>query len=769
MDMDKAANTSAEPSEPLQRALALVYIHPGVSHVSTPVLNESSGGVFTVDVTFVVSLPSEWRACGESPSKVRSKEIVRFYFPSNFPISPPELALRSDFNRNLPHMQPWLTNGRPVPCIYDGDLTEFLHQEGMVGILNQTAAWLEHAALGTLIDPEQGWEPVRRDSFKDYLVADANNLRQLVNRDGGNKFFEFLYCKYRTDSGSHSIRGQISREPLRINSTIIRDLLREVDADDDLQYRVGKSLALVVWPGKHSSGELIVNDTYLPETVSNIGDLKKRADLYGCVGRLNAGIDWLKRCLTKNVQEKPSTLVVILLARRPFKVIGSQSCIELCPYIVDIRLPDLFAEGDNTPVRPAAHLNAISRTLLAQMSGCALKPKRLRWTLVGAGSLGSKVALHLARAGNGPDFILDKSLMSPHNAARHALIPPRNLWGGAKARLLCKALSELDQKAKPITTNALNVLASKDDARKALSKYSWAVVNATASLTVREAIAATKLISTRVIETALFSSGRVGIITVEGPGRNPNTAHLIAEYYAFIRENRALANIVFQSDSVSRQSIGEGCGSLTMTMSDGRLSLFAAGMAEYLLRKQHEGLPDDGGEILIGQLSDDELGLRWDNHRIPPATVIRTNNRKAWQVHIHSRAVEKIMKETARFPKVETGGVLMGRVSEVSQTFHIVDVLDAPEDSKRSASEFVLGTKGLRQQIRAYSKSVNLSLYCLGTWHSHLNHSGPSETDRKTAEAISLARLTPSLLLIRTPQCFVAQLADVASALTGHN
>ena len=139
--------SSAESSEFLLRALALVSVHPAVSHVGAPLLNEANG-VTALDVTFEVNLPSEWRRRGESPSGVRLKEVVRFDFPSDFPMRPPELALRSDFNRNLPHMQPWLLNGRPVPCIYDGDLAELLQQEGMAGILNQTAVWLERAAFG---------------------------------------------------------------------------------------------------------------------------------------------------------------------------------------------------------------------------------------------------------------------------------------------------------------------------------------------------------------------------------------------------------------------------------------------------------------------------------------------------------------------------------------------------------------------------------------------------------------------------------------------
>ena len=764
--------TSASPARVLLRTLALVASHPTVSKVEAPSLNEASG-ITTVDVTFEVNLPNEWRQYGESPSGVRLTEVVRFDFPERFPTYPPELSLRADFNRNLPHMQPFLIDGRSVPCIYDGSLVDLFYQDGMVGIVNQTAVWLERAALGTLIDPKQGWEPVRRDSFQDYLVADADGLTGLVNRNGGHKFCRFQYLKIISDGGLEFVHGQILADAIKLNSRLVPNIFGEILLDRNPHLYGGKSLALVVWPGKRPSGELIVNDTYLPETVGKVDDLKERAALYGCARELDEGLKWLKRCLSKHPKTGSFALAIVLLARRPFNVIGSDSPIELCPYVVNCCSPNLFANGSATTVRPAAHHHAVTRPLLVQMTGGEVTAERSNWTLLGAGSLGSKLALHLARAGNGPEVILDKSGMTPHNAARHALIPEigdmQLRWMGAKARILCEALRGLDQKATPIIADAVNALLSKGTARRTWSKSSWAVVNATASLIVRDALAATDLIQTRVIETALFASGRIGMITVEGPNRNPNTADLTAEYYALLQEAPSLASIIFDRDeAVSRQNIGQGCGSLTMAMSDGRLSLFAAGMAEYLLARQRDGLPPDVGEVLIGRLSEDGLGLNWHITQVPPVVIVpATMDGEVWGVHIHQRATTKIQEETARWPHVETGGVLMGRLSEVCRTIHVVDVLDPPEDSTRSASEFILGMTGLHQQMETYSDTVGWSLYCVGTWHSHLSSTGPSATDRATAKAVSLARLTPSTFLIHTPNGFRALLVDAKEGRLG--
>ena len=753
----------AEVGYAVRRALHLISEHPGVDAVGVAELDKASG-IVTVEVTFAVNLPSEWRGRGESPSGVRLREEVRFEFPGGFPLDPPELSLRADFSRNLPHMQPWLVDGRPAPCIYDGDLAELLHREGMAGILNQTAVWLERAALGTLIDPNQGWEPVRRDSFRDVLVADADFLRSLVDRRGGHRFLEMEYLRSPGVDGSPVVHGQIGSARPPVNRRSVGGLFGERGDGGEPPLWCGRSLALVVWPGKHPSGEPIINDTYLPETVQDVDGLRERAALYGCRKELDAGLNWLRTCMSGWPPSGPYTMAVILLARRPFAVIGSASPIELCPYLMEIALPRLLRDGEATVVRAAAHRNTISRDLLARMAGLDAGAEAPSWTLVGAGSLGSKIALHLARAGNGPSAVIDRSGMAPHNAARHALVPAAGelqiFWNDAKARMLAQALQGLDRTATPLAADAARMLVSGEHARDAWSKRSWAVVNATASPVVREAFGASDSLPARVIETSLFAGGRAGIITVEGPDRNPSTTDLMTEFYAILGEQPDLASIVFDRDpSVSRQETGQGCGSLTMTMSDGRLSLFAAAMSEHLLVRQRQGLPREDGELLIGQLSEDGLGLAWRAHRVSPSIVVPTRNGEAWKVHVHPRALSRMQEEVSRWPDVETGGVLMGRLSEISRVAHVVDVIEAPEDSRRASDEFVLGTEGLQQRMREYSETVGWSLYCLGTWHSHLSPGGPSAKDRATARAVALARLTPSIFLIITPTGFHALVA----------
>lgn len=748
--------------EAIRDALKVISEHPQVQNDGKHEVAEV-GGVVRIEVTFKVNLPNAWRAKGKSPSGVTLRETVRFDFPNGYPLFPPELSLRADFSRNVPHMQPWTVEGRPVPCIYDGEMSELLHLGGFASVLNQTAVWLHRAALGDLIDPNQGWEPVRRDALADWIVAEAKQLQGLVDNRGGFRFVETRYLKLKgKGAGADSVLCQLygDAKPLKPGG-IRKNTLSEQAVDGERVYS-GKSLALVVWPGKMLGGQETVCHAYLPETVMDVDGLKKRASLYGCSKQLADALGLLKRRLHGLSSNGTSPLVIILLARRPFHLIGSSSAIEVCPYIVDIVAPKLFPKGSATQVRPAAHRSPITRELLARMAGWPDDDHPpADWTLLGAGSVGSKLAIHLARAGVGPSVVVDKSSMAPHNAARHALIPRagdgQTLWAGDKAFLLTQALAGLNHEAKPMREDAIRMLPPRGKGKGAWSKRSLALINATASLALREALGAAEGMQVRVVETALYASGRVGVVTVEGPDRNPNTVDLMAEVYASMGEAASVRSVVFGGDeSVTRQRTGQGCGSLTMTVSDGRLSLFAAGAAEYLLGSLRNGLPRDGGEVLIGRLCERGLGVDWESRRIKAPIKAKMANGTDWRVRIHQCALAKMEKEASRWPNVETGGVLMGRVSEVSKVISVVDVLDGPENSQRSPSSFVLGTEGLRRRIEEYSDAVDWSLYCLGTWHSHLGEVGPSATDRDTLEAAALARLTPTVFLVKTPTQFHA-------------
>ena len=218
----------------------------------------------------------------------------------------------------------------------------------------------------------------------------------------------------------------------------------------------GHSLALVVWAGKMPSGKLVISDKYMPEDVMNLESLKRRAKLYGCEKEFIESLLYLEGA----VNDVPYladifSLAVVFCVRRPCNIIGTTTPIELCSYFVELNFNEEFSKKGTTLVQPAAHRHRISPALLGRMSGFdGIKVDGL-WTLIGAGSLGSKLALHMARAGCAPAFIIDNREMSPHNFARHALMPLTDKYpddnvpvcfGGYKATLLSDVVDGLSQK-----------------------------------------------------------------------------------------------------------------------------------------------------------------------------------------------------------------------------------------------------------------------------------------------------------------------------------
>jgi len=737
---------------PIARVLAMLARHPGCIEMSKPTVGRDGGVLLTA--TLQLELPFEWRAKGRSPNGVQVFEPVDLTFASDYPLSAPSIHLRQDFDRTLAHVQPGPPDEPPVPCIVDGSLEEFHSQRGLLAVIDQVLDWLESAAVDRLIDFKQGWEPVRRDSLNHVLTYDADLLQELVTPEGGNAFLELSYFEYRVGSKLF-YAGAIGdgRIPIRRNQAWLGQAFKR-------DHHRGRAVAVIAWPGKEQSGNLIICEKYLPETVTDLKSLWEVASRYGCKRELQAGFRRLTNALSLFTTGPTVPLAVLLVARRPIPVINTSSDLEICPYLIALDIPELLSR-ETLSVDPAAHRHSVSPRLLQTLSGADVDSSP-PWVLIGCGSLGSKVGLHMARAGMAPAKVVDKSRLSPHNAARHALIPPGDALSGSwlmtKATAFVQAVRGLGQEAEGIDGDIRDQISSTKAQRRFIPKDCQFVFNATASSVVREALAAAPRGGTlpRIIGGQLHARGLVGVLMIEGLDRNPDTGALISEAYELLRRGDG-TRIVFDG-ALGWQEIGQGCNSATMVVSDSRISMFAAGMAEMLLRIQRDGMPKSG-VVLIARVEEEGLSLVWNRHNVDPPTVFSPDGCHNWKIHVLPRAHLKIIEETARWPRSETGGIIVGRFSEATRAFYVTDALPAPQDSYRSANRFDLGVVGVRAELEMIRDTAGRSLYCLGTWHSHLSESGPSFQDQETATAQGLARLLPSVLLIRTPTRYRAILA----------
>ena len=188
-DNGRIPSTKAVLHREAECALKIIQSHPTVvGEMGSP--RPLGNGGFEIKFNMNVSLPSRSNKKGVSETGVKSQEPVIFRFPSTYPFQAPTILLRPDFNRYLPHINPILgvdEKSHVLPCVYDGPLDDLLHQEGdgLSEILNQLSEWLGKAAIDDLIDPRQGWEPIRRDDTFGWAVYDLSGFRdQAQDKEG---------------------------------------------------------------------------------------------------------------------------------------------------------------------------------------------------------------------------------------------------------------------------------------------------------------------------------------------------------------------------------------------------------------------------------------------------------------------------------------------------------------------------------------------------------------------------------------------------------
>ncbi len=715
--MVKNSSNQALPPRSVLQAIREMKTFPNIEVVGLPTSHQGGWGIVAF---FTVPLPSRSAKAGVSSTGVRNREPVYFRFPANYPQKAPVIRLRKDFPRNLPHINPGNANDYVSPCIYDGSLNDLLHMgRGLTEILEQVQSWLAKAASNSLINLNQGWEPIRYDELNRFIYYEHSELCKLVTGAAGHAFLlagsmeREAYTRYRLSQFTSKL----------LNTNYVAEVVNPGEKYHGFLFSC--SPLLFCWPD-----ESVVVSEYLPETITTLDDLVERSRVYGTYKEFWPPIQSLWTLL----KSKASTVdvIVVLCVRRPFPLINQQTNLELLAYRVRASYSHTGFLDMSTPVEPVGHIHTVGPDLLRRLSGSRTS-KFESIIQIGCGSLGSKIVLHLARAGHEPFTLIDDKYMSEHNLARHALTKA----DGNKAELLQKELSALNITAAASTKSLQGYLEKKKD--RLFGKNSL-VIDSTASVGAKETLASLLPApnNSRVVQTGLYSEGKLGFITIEGQDRNPRIDDLHAALCDSAIDSEATSKALMGSNKgFQRQQTGQGCGSFTMVMPDTTLTLQAAAMAERA-RRALEGDIHDDGEILLGHLDDMGMSLKWDNIMLGRTRRVKLDNQD-WELRILAPAYASMVQEAERNPQTETGGVLIGHLSLARKCAIITRVLEAPPDSERSLSLFVLGTEGLVGKIQSIANSSGLTY--LGTWHSHLYGPGPSGTDTGTLEKIKKLKL----------------------------
>lgn len=730
---------------PIEDAIEAFNLHPAVIEIVD--VKALGDGAFIVEAVFDTILPSKWLKAGVTPDGVRSSENVEVYFPLGYPSKAPRFSLRPDFSPNLPHINPHIKGKRIPPCIFAGSNLELLHSEGVFGLIGQMAEWLKNAGRQTLINLDQGWEPMRRDHVNDHLFLEPESL--LNSKQFGRHHLYYATCWRIKTTGSTLIAY-----PKRWDGAVVRPhqfqkLFDTKPISEETEER--QSLVVVCWPSATSNGLPAIIDQYLPDAVETVADLNLRVNEFGCAQAFEAFTGNVNQVAKQAAQGLMLPVFLIFPVRRPTHIIGCISDYEFICYKVEATTPAMFS--DNTArVSAVAFISPATKELLKRTSGLPPDQEGLSVTYLGCGSVGSKLALHSTRSGFPPALLIDQEPLAPHNVARHALFPRHcNLFSKAKA--LADEIAAFDaRKPKVIDANFIGLNLLSEPLHSALNGSGKLLVNTTGSHAVRQYLAGTKF-TARVIEGCLTKQGKAGILTTEGNDRNPNCDDLMVAAYDSLRINSCLSAPMSHEESMLR--VGVGCNSVTLPMSDTRLSLITAGMSQAILNSHVQNLPE-AGRVSVGLVGEDGMSVQWQHKILQKTHLAKVSGLSGWTVRVLDTAHQQMITDLAKYPTVETGGLIVGRCSPTQREVIILDVLDAPPDSIRSPAKFVLGVDGLRDNIMQYNDSGANVLWCIGTWHSHLQPSGPSVIDMTTSKSIEGLLKGAVVMLIKHSQGYEA-------------
>lgn len=360
---------------------------------------------------------------------------------------------------------------------------------------------------------------------------------------------------------------------------------------------------------------------------------------------------------------------------------------------------------DDVIIEPCEVHLAFDRELGAVMGGRQVDQRRA--VLVGAGSLGSQLALNLAREGAFIWSVVDEDRLLPHNLARHALSCED--VGLPKAIALARKIEMLT--GEPMTAIFTGV---ERPGPKEAEPLGEAFVRADVIIDASASVAAARHLSdmqagARRVSAFFNPAGTDVVILTEAADRTVTLRDLEGQYYSLLLSDPVLAGHLGADQGRIRYS--GSCRSLTNRIPASNAALLSAIASRGITR----GLQEEHGTVRIWSVGDSGEIKLVERQGIAVTRV----EISGWQL-AYDQSVLDVMSalRDAQLP-AETGGVLLGVADMSRRSIHVVAALPAPADSVGTAAGFERGVDGLGAEIARASAIAMHQVRYVGEWHSH--------------------------------------------------
>lgn len=683
----------------------------------------------SVVVRLVLSLELPTRY-DETTALVRSEEPVYVEFFSDYPDRVPRVFIgRNDFDfDHTPHIYIEKDGMRPI-CLFRGNGDEWFANMEIEDFIKHLRSWYEDLASGVNIEDGGEFEPLRLEGYTATMSYDYERLSDEIDKADELSEEKFLVIYQRLEKKLIRLTGD-NLWLLKMPGLGKKDVILGAVCHDS---------------SKKSCDRY---DVVLPRTFL---ELQEYANKHG------VEIDAAVNDILSKIDGDTSCFIIILAIRRSKKLIGVNSYYQFVNFEI-VRDKDTDGQYVLTPsskVQFHRHESPFTTKKAHEISklNTEITPSLI---IAGCGALGSKIAMHLVRAGINNILFSDPDTMSEHNLSRHVLFYDSVLKNKAYEMESVTNLMYYHEQSKAEASHKIikSILEDADVISKRRPDY---LLDFTASKVVHNQLVNIEKRPTA-ISAAIFDNGKFGLLLCEGNGGGVRLDDLMVTVFAQYKTDPFVSDYLMREKGLSNEpasllNVGLGCNSETFILADDVISLYAASMS-ITIKNIFAGNHTDGGCWMY--MTDTDGCLKVQKIEVPQFYCYDMDT---WKVRISDQVVKDIVDQAEEAGINETGGYLLGQCNLKTNTIHVMDTIEAPEDTIHRGDYLVLGKAGIRKKLSQVERRSGATFGYVGEWHSHPN--GPNEFSvvdynefaNKAEEMKADGTTKPILEVLVTPVC----------------
>ena len=650
-------------------------------------------GSVVVRLTLSLELPTRYEI---SMALVRPEEPVFVEFCSDYPDRVPRVFIgRDDFDfDHTPHIYCEKDGLRPI-CLFRGNGDEWFADMEIEDFVKHLRSWYEDLASGLNIVDGGEFEPLRLEGYTATMSYDYERLSDEIDKVDEQSKEKFLV-----------IYQPLEKKLIRLTEDNLWLLkIPGVSKKDVI-------LGAICRDCSRKSCDRY--DVVLPRTYS---ELQEYANKHG------AEINTAVNDILGKIDGEASRLIIILAIKRSKKLIGVNSYYQFVNFEILLDTDDdgKYVLAPTSKVQFHRHESPFTTKKAHEISRLNTKiaPSLI---IAGCGALGSKIAMHLVRAGISNILFSDPDTMSEHNLSRHVLFDDSISKNKANEMESVTNLMYYHEKFKAVASQQgiKSILGDMDVMSRRNPDY---LLDFTASKVVHNQLVNIENRPT-VISAAIYDNGKFGLLLCEGNSDGVRVDDVMTTIFAQYKADAYVSNYLMREKGLAHEpasllNVGLGCNSETFILADDIISLYAASMS-ITIKDIFAGNHANGGCWMY--ISDVDGGLKIQKIEIPQFYCYDMDT---WKIRMIDKVVNDIMEQTEMAGKYETGGYLIGQCNLKTKTIHVIDTIEAPEDTIHKGDYLVLGKTGVRKKISQIERRSGATFGYVGEWHSHPN--GPCE------------------------------------------